>query len=272
MLERFTHTNSKGETLDFVSLGIFINYNQLRNYEWSVQSENNQIKGFTRGIVKKTIPFVFYVSEEKSNLIKDMFFEHFEIDVLTGRKGYFLINGYKYHCFVTKSVKSDYLISERHLKISVETTTDTPYWKKEKTSTIDFKNITGETNALKYPFAYPFTYKGSNSVNVINEAFFESDAIIRVYGEAINPLVMIGDNVYQVNDAISEKEYIEINTSERTIYKFSVFGDKTNIFEKRNKQYDIFKRVPSGSNIVSANGLFKVDIVIMDKRSEPKWT
>lgn len=272
MLEKFSHTNSKGETLDFTTLGIYINYNQLRDYEWEVEAENNSIKGFKRGIAKKTIPFIFAVDEAQAKEIKNKFYEHFDVDVLTHREGHFNINGYKYHCYVTKSVKSDYLIAEGHLKISIETTSDKAYWYKEKTTTVDFKAAAGETNALRYPFTYPFTYRGSNSVNVINEAFFESDAIIRVYGEAINPLVMVGDNVYQVNDAISEKEYIEINTSERTIYKFSVYGDKTNIFEKRNKQYDIFKRVPSGSNIVSANGLFKVDIVLMDKRSEPKWT
>ena len=71
MLEKFTHTNSNGETLDFVSMGIYINYNQLRDYEWDVTIENNRIKGFSRGVVKKTIPFVFAVNESQANIIKN---------------------------------------------------------------------------------------------------------------------------------------------------------------------------------------------------------
>lgn len=272
MLDRFTHTNSKGEVLDFVSIGILINYNQLRDYEWEVEVENNRIKGFKRGVAKKTIPFVFAVNEAQANEIKDKFYEHFDVDVLTGREGYFTINGYKYYCYVTKNVKSDYLISQRHLRINVEATSDKSYWYKEKTVTIDFNETTGETNALKYAFTYPFTYRGSNSVNMINENFVDSDAIIRCYGEAINPLIKIGDNVYQVNTSITANEYIEINTIEKTIYKYSNFGEKTNIFEKRNKQYDIFKQVPSGANNVSASDNFKVDIVLIEKRSEPKWS
>lgn len=271
MLDRFTHTNSKGEVLDFVSMGIYINYNQLRDYEWDVTVENNRIKGFTRGVKKNTIPFVFAVDESKANEIKNKFYEHFDIDVLTKREGFFTINGYKYHCFVTKSVKSDYLISERYLKINIETTSDKPYWQKEKTATIDFNAATGETTTLKYPFKYPFTYGRSNSANVINDGFYESEAIIRIYGEAINPLVKIKDNIYQVNTTITSGEYIEINTFEKEIYKYSNYGEKTNIFESRNKDYDIFKPIPSGSNVVSANDKFKVDIVLIERRSEPKW-
>ena len=95
MLDRITHINSNNETLDFTSLGIFVNYNDLRNFEWIVKSNNNRITGFYKGIVKKTIPFVFLVAnQQKANEIKNQFYEHFEIDILKKEKGYFEINGY----------------------------------------------------------------------------------------------------------------------------------------------------------------------------------
>ena len=272
MLERFSHTNSKGETLDFVAMGVYINYNQLRDYEWEVTTENDRITGFKRGVKKKNIPFVFAVDEARANEIKDKFYEHFDVDVLTKRAGYFLINGYKYYCYVTKSVKSDYLIAERHLKINVETTSDKPYWYREKLTTIDFNSATENADTLKYPFTYPFTYGRANSSNIINDDFIESDAIVRMYGEVINPLIKIGDNVYQVNTTIASGEYAEINTIDKTIFKYSNYGESTNIFETRNKDYNIFKPIPSGANTVSANEKFKVDIVLIEKRSEPKWS
>lgn len=67
MLDKITHTNSNNETLDFTSLGIFVNYNELRDYEWEIKSSNNRITGFTKGIVKKPIPFKFCVDEDLAN-------------------------------------------------------------------------------------------------------------------------------------------------------------------------------------------------------------
>ena len=271
MLDKMIHVNSRNETLDFLSLGIFVNYNDLRDYEWQVTSDSyGRITGFTKGIVKKTIPFVFYVSEAKANEIKNTFYEHFDKDVLSLSKGFFEINGYKYYCYVTKSVKSNYLANKRLLYLSLEVTTDDAFWIKERVYSIDFKQSV-DSGGLQYPFRYPFTYKKSTSVNIMNENFVESDGIIRVYGNAINPLVQVGDNIYQVNVTIDASEYIEINTKEKTIYKYSSYGEGTNIFHLRNKEYDVFKKIPSGQINVTVNDEFKIDIVCFERRGEPKW-
>lgn len=81
MLDRIKHVNSNDEVLDFTSLGIYVNSNDLRDFEWQVKSNNNKITGFYKGIVTKTIPFVFIVNNDKADEIKDTFYEHFEIDV-----------------------------------------------------------------------------------------------------------------------------------------------------------------------------------------------
>lgn len=271
MLDKIIHVNSRNETLDFNSIGMYINSNSMRDYEWSVLSDNNRITGFEKGIVKKTIPFVFNVDYDKASELKNLFYEHFEIDVLNRQKGYFEINGYKYYCYLTKSVKSEYLINKSMLKLSIEVTTDEPYWIKEKTYSIDFLNATGETDALKYAFTYPFTYRGRESINIQNDAFIESNAIIRIFGYAENPMIKIGENVYQLNCTIKENEYVEIDTMNKTIYHYSSVGDKTNYFSTRNKEYDVFKPIPSGIANVSANEYFKIDIVIIESRGEPRW-
>lgn len=273
MLENFKHVNSKNEVLDFLSMQIYANYNDLRDYQWSYTSSNNKITGFYKGIVKKTIPFVFYVDKEKANEIKNKFYEHFDVDVLNTKQGYFIINDYKYYCYATKSAKSNYLEDKRLLNIKLEITTDNPFWIKETTKSINFESMEGRavSNILKYTYAYPFTYTGMNSINYTNDSFVESDAIIRIFGACTNPLITINDNVYQINIVLLDGEYLEIDTANRTIYKYSIKGDKTNIFNMRNKLYDVFKKVPSGSLVVGANDKFKVDIVITDKRGEPKW-
>jgi hypothetical protein len=270
MLDVITHTNSNNETLDFTSLGIFVNYNDLRNFEWGVKSKNGKITGFSKGIVNKTIPFVFLVDQQKANEIKNQFYEHFEIDILKEEKGYFEINGYKYYCYAIKSTKSKYLIDKRLLYLDVGITTDDSDWIKETTYTADFSSSTAKT-VTKYPFTYPFTYSAPKSVNIINDFFTDSHAVIRIYGRCTNPIVNINDNTYQLYVDLNAEEYAEIDTFKSTITKYSSNGVQSNIFNSRNKSYDTFKKIPQGSFDVTAAGAKKVDIVLIERRSEPKW-
>lgn len=271
MRDVIKHTNSKNETLDFSSLGILVNYNDLRDYEWGIKTKNDKITGFYKGVVKKTIPFVFCVDEHAADEIKNRFYEHFEIDVLQKKKGYFEINGYRYYCFAVKSVKSNYLISKRHLHINVGIATDDSYWFKETSYTADF-SLSSARTVTKYPFTYPFTYSVPKSVNIINDFFTDSHAIIRIYGRCANPVVNINDNTYQLYVTLSAKEYAEIDTFKRTITKYSADGVQSNIFDTRNKSCDTFGKISQGSFDVTTVGVEKVDIVIVERRGEPKWS
>ena len=104
-----------------------------------------------------------------------------------------------------------------------------------------------------------------NSTNVVNGNFVESDVIIKIYGACVNPLLKIEDNVYQVDVELDSFEYLEINTSKRTITKFSKYGDTSNLFDKRNKTYDVFKRIPLGRLTISANGRVYLTRYVMSK-------
>lgn len=271
MHEKITHTNSNNETLDFTALGILVNYNDLRDYEWGVKTKNDKITGFYKGVVKKTIPFVFCVDEYEADEIKNRFYEHFEIDVLQKKKGYFEINGYKYYCFAVKSVKSNYLISKRHLHINVGIATDDSDWVKETTYTADFSSSSART-ITKYPFTYSFTYSAPKSLNIVNDSFTDTNAIIRIYGRCTNPIINISDNTYQLYVTLNIGEYAEIDTFKRTITKYSADGVRSNIFNARNKLHDTFKRMPQGSFDITTIGAEKVDVVLVDRRSEPKWS
>lgn len=271
MHEKITHTNSNNETLDFTALGILVNYNDLRDYEWGIKTKNDKITGFYKGIVKKTIPFVFCVDEHEADEIKNRFYEHFEIDVLQKKKGYFEINGYKYYCFAVKSVKSNYLINKRHLHINVGIATDDSYWIKETSYTADFSSSSVRA-VTKYPFTYPFTYSAPMSVNVINEFFTDSHAIIRIYGRCTNPIVNVNENTYQLYVDLNTGEYAEIDTFKRTITKYSSNGTQSNIFNSRNKSSDTFKKIPQGSFDITTVGVEKIDIVLIERKGEPKWS
>lgn len=269
--EKLVHVNSKGDVLDLDSLRISTYSSNLRDYEWSYESRNNQITRFTKKIAKRNVVFTFHCNKLKAIEIKNKFYEHFDVDVLNKKYGYFLLNGYKYYCYLIKSVKSNYNVVKRYLELKIEVVTDKDYWFKENTKEINFSKV-NINDSLVYEFVYPFTYGSMNTVLFNNDSFVESDAIIRIFGQCENPLVTINDKVYQVNVSLDEGEYLEIDTENKTIYKFSIYGDKVNYFNYRNKKYNVFDKIPSGTVNVSANGEFKVDIVIIEKRSEPKWS
>lgn len=169
-----------------------------------------------------------------------------------------------------KSTKSKYYIDKRLLYLSVEITTDDASWIKETSYIIDFKE-SSSTDITKYPFTYPYRYVVSKSISFTNEAFTDTDAIIRIYGECTNPLVNISDNVYQLNTSLSNDEYAEIDTFNKTVFKYANDGTKMNIFNYRDKTHDIFKKIPEGGLSISANSKFKIDIDLVERRGEPRW-
>ena len=75
-----------------------------------------------------------------------------------------------------------------------------------------------------------------NSIKMDNENFIESDAIIRIFGFCVNPLVTINDNIYQIDVSLEVGEYLEIDTEKSTIFKYTIYGDKVNCFNNRNKK------------------------------------
>ena len=68
MLEKITYINHLNEVVEFGNGEIFANYNDLRNYDWSVISKNNKISGFKKGIVKKTLPIKIKAKTEEEGI------------------------------------------------------------------------------------------------------------------------------------------------------------------------------------------------------------
>jgi hypothetical protein len=109
LFEHLIHVNSKGESLDFYELGIFQNYNDLRDYEWEYSEVGNRIKNFRKKPVQKTVPYIFIVDEEKAVEIVNKFHEHFDIDIVRKTKGYFKIGEWRLYCYCEGMNFDDYL-------------------------------------------------------------------------------------------------------------------------------------------------------------------
>lgn len=276
MLESFKYINHVGEMLEFGVNSLFANENDLRDFSWSVNSKNDKISGFYKGIVTKTIPIIMKCkTAEDGAALKNRIFEVFDKDVLAMQHGKIIIGDYYLKCFITDSVKSSYLINKGLMLLEITAQTDFPEWIKE-TTTAFRPDAAAEGESVFLDFAYDFIYDFKNglSTGVLNNTnFVDSNFRIVIYGEVSNPTLFIDGHEYSVDVDIAKGEFLTIDSVNKTIVLTKKDGQQVNCFNKRNKDSYIFKKIPSGMITTnSPNDNISFDITLLEERSEPKWT
>ncbi len=275
MLESFKYINHVGETLEFGVGSLFANENNLRDFSWSVNSKNDKISGFNKGIVTKTIPIIMKCQSEKDGVaLKNRIFEVFEKDVLAMQHGKIVIGDYYLRCFVTDSAKSSYLINKGLMMLEITAQTDFPEWIKETTTTFQL-NFTEEAEAfLDFPYDSPYDFKNGLSTGVLNNTnFVASNFRIAIYGEVSKPTLFIGGHEYSVAVDVAKGEFLTIDSANKTIILTKQNGRQVNCFNSRNKDSYIFEKIPSGTIAInSSNEGISFAVTLLEERSEPKWT
>jgi phage-related protein len=120
---------------------------------------------------------------------------------------------------------------------------------------------------------YPIDYFSDMATKpVTNGGFVASNFRLVIYGQCVNPAVSIADHTYQVNCTVGANEYLTIDSSAKKVFLTAQDGTITNMFNNRNRDSYVFEKIPTGQNVVSWNGGFGFDIILLEERSEPKWT
>lgn len=275
MLEQLIYKNHVNEVFEFGKDGIFVDMNDLHDYEWTATKKGNRIAAFDRSVSKRKIPVIIICdTEEKGIAARNKLMEVVEKDVLAMQHGRIIIGGYYFRCFVTKSQKKKYLTSRRWMEVTLTLTTDFPYWVKETTHI--FRKRTedggGGTN-LDFAFDHPYDYfSGMGNKTLNNTDFVGTNFRMIIYGACVNPAVYVSGHLYQVNCQVAAGEYLTIDSVNKKITLTAINGTVNNVFNLRNKDSYIFKKIQSGNNTVIWEGDFGVDITLLEERSEPKWT
>lgn len=272
MLERVIYKNHMNEEIVFGQDGVYVDSNDLHDFSWDIVSKNDRISGFKKGIAKKSIPIIIHcASEEEGILKKNRLFEIPEKDVLAEKYGQIIIGEYKLKCYIIGSKKSDYLRNRGMMKTSLTIATDLPSWVRETITTFGYgEGKEGKNLDFNNDFPYDYT---SNLLGkeLKNTNFVDTNFKINIYGPCENPEVLIGGHLYNVNVNMKKNEYLTIDSIEKTIVLTHEDGSTTNCFNMRNRESYVFQKIPSGISGVSS-GYFKFDIILLEERSEPKWT
>ena len=274
MLEKLQYVNHENETFDFGKNGVYVQSDDLHDYSWNVTKKNDRISSIAYTTTTKKLVAVIKCSTETEGIAtRNKLLEITEKDVLTLQYGKIVIGNYYMKCYVTASAKSNYLINKQYMVATLTITTDVPYWIKETVFNFTKQDDESTGNGLDYPFDYPFDYHSSIANKAIkNTGFIPTNFRMMINGACINPAVYVGGHLYQVNATVEEGQYLTIDSVNKTVILTANDGTETNLFNSRNKESYVFEKIPAGQNAVSWTGNFNFSIVLLEERSEPKWT
>lgn len=299
MLERIKYVNSQGEELDFGINGLYVNENDLHDWEWSYDTTYGKIRQFSRKQSTRKLPVKVWADTDSAGaVIKNRLHDVTQVDVIAGTPGRLYVGEYYMPCYITASSKSNYLRSASAADITLTVVPnqccawlhETETWFGQSyglssavvgTALVGFAVVgsDGTTDSGStldsYPYDYPTGYDAMTSgqgSHVFNDSLAPCGWKIVVKGPAENPAIVIGDDEHKLVYTIDEGETIEIDSRSRTIEAISATGVRTNIFRYRDKTRDIFAQVLPGSHQVSWNGYYVFGITLYSERGEPLWT
>ena len=275
MLDQFVYENHLGRRFVGLEKGVYLNYSELRDYEWSYDTINDKISRFYHSITNRKLPlWVHCKSKAEAISVKNSLFDLTEVDIEAKIPGKIYIGDFYTRGYITSSAKSNYLVKDNFCQIDLVLTSDDPAWYKEQTRS--FMAGSGEATetgkGADYPYDYSYDYAVSASgEKIICDSIGNSAFKLLIYGPATDPAVIVNDHVYKVNAMIGSQETLLIDSVAKTITLTTSTGSKINYFDKRDRENYIFEPIPPGQNAISKIGNFGFDLTVVEKRSEPRW-
>ncbi len=263
------YVNNKGKVIEFDGKKYFTNSLSLRDYNWDYDTEYNKIKNFNKNApTTKKMEISVKLSENEQNIKNfNSIFEIFEDDVLSKIPGKLYIGDYYFKCFVIASEKQN-IYPQNILNLDLTLVSDTNCWTKESTFEFDIDtNLSGHG----YVYGYPYRYASTGIKSFLNDTFSDCDFRLRIFGPATNPLIYIGDNIYKVNYSVNPREYLEINSFQKTLDLVQIDGTHVSVLNYRDRDNYIFQKIVPGMNYISWSNGFSFEITVFDERSEPPW-
>ena len=256
------------------------NVNALRAYNWSFNSVNRpsgyggKASGFARRPVTRDITVkIRAFKREDMQALANRLHAITEADIMAEQPGKLYIGNQYIVCYLgVSSTVEQYTDKTSFLGKKLQVRIEEPYWCSEATTIFNIVTVT-DTTGKKFDLRLPYRYgSGYASSYIANSHFAACQAIITIYGSVANPSIQIAGHIYNVDVTLTATERLVIDQTKRKIYKVSSTGAQTNVFNARNKGYDVFAPIPVGQSPVIYSGAFKFSITLVQQRSEPLWT
>lgn len=278
----YYENSNKTKRIDFDKNGYEISDIDTFRHEFQYKTEDDKIQEFFTGVktYKLEANIVERANESWKTLYEEMI-EVFDRDVMIKSPGMLYVNGSYMQCFIYASTPAEIFEDWGFQNTELKIVTDKSFWIQEET--FQFLPPAPETQEQSETIkTYDYTYDACvypterETPYLINDHYDSCDFKMLIYGPRSQTHITIGENVYHVNYAIQEGEYMVIDSRETAkpgerVYLVRKNGETLNLFDYRDPIHSIFAKIPPGALPISY-GDAGVDITIYKRRSEPKWS
>lgn len=253
---------------------------------WEAIENDEHIQGFEKNIQERKILLtVSAVGMQSLASAIDNLEGIFEKDIVSTSPGRLYIGNSYMNCYINENNKDRWVNDVDSITMELKLKSDYPYWITE--SLYQFRNSSepaseGFELGIDYEYDYDYEYcygSGSDGTmqHINNASPTECGFRMIIFGPCINPAIRITGHLYELKTTLYEGEYAVIDCStrysqDRAIYKVQIDGTKVDLFNSRNKQSEIWQKIPSGVNTVTWPGTFGFDLVLFGERGTPPWT
>lgn len=250
---------------------------EFKDHQWGYEEQFGTLRSFRRD--KFTYPFSIIIrSGEMEDF--DALCDIFNADVLAGKPGYLLINGWKLSCFVVKAEHKFY--GHRDNVIEFEAVSVDSTWTRSTTRSyngtssgeadVDYgRNYSYDDSILGRGYNYGYEWSAVHAAT-INLKGTDNGFEAVIYGPAVNPTIYINNEPVTVNVSIGANERLRIvsNGSTKTIDILQLDGSSESAFVYRDKEHSPFLKLGEVNELTF--GDIKLDFTSIERRSEPSWT
>ena len=271
------YLNHKNEKIDLGRPPYQMQIADLFNYAHRYEGSNNKISRIYRDITEISA-IISFEAETEAEFCEcvNHFYEVVEADTAANVTGRLYIGEYYLACNIVSSKKSFWTDLYNGMDNRVSLLTPYPLWRRE-TRKVFYKNNAAATFSLRgvylqYPFGYPYKYSApANIAYMQNEHYGPCGFKMVIYGPCVDPAIRINGHLHEVITTLADGEYIVVDTKDNSIKKYATDGTASDLFNARNKQSEIFEKIPAGNLAISWNLSFGFDITLYQERSEPRW-
>ena len=276
------YQNYRGESVTLHGDGIsFMDLNSLRSYKWDFSTSNrpNGMGGIASNFARKPIQKSIQIGSHTGTLaalheLENRIHAVTEPDIIANEPGKLYVGDQYISCYAVSGTPEDYVKAGHFVQLELGLLVVEPYWCTETTSVFNIDTSTQyDTTAKTFNLRFPYRFATGFANSKLNNLHYaECPMIITIYGPAQNPSLIIAGNTYNVETQIATGSRLVIDQTKHTIDLVNSVGQKTSVFNSRNKAYDIFKPLPVGESLVQHAGEFKFAISVIQQRSGMRWT
>lgn len=279
MLKPLKYVNSQGKVVDFRKFETVVYKAQFHSSTWTVETVTQQYGVSISTYGKEPLELEMSIavrSNQKADVLNNIF-EIFETDIINNTLGKLYFGESYVNCVIISNTtlpSEEFYGAENTFSVYVPY----PFWIRETENTFFTETVTSTDLGLDYPYNYTYDYtpepKGVALWYV--DHFAPSDFQITIYGECVNPRILINGYPYEVFVTLQKNEYLIIDSTNNnnTVTQYRSNGTTVNLFDLRggkDTNQSIFKKIPSGNLKINWSGNFSFSVKLFLERGVPKW-